>query len=41
MRRELAEAEARDLAAGRDFVLDDNVSPSALISLGMDLEMAQ
>jgi hypothetical protein len=38
---ELAEAEAQDLAAGRDFLLDENVSPSALISLGIDLEMAQ
>ena len=27
--------------AGRDFVLDENVSPSSLISLGIDLEMVQ
>jgi hypothetical protein len=37
----LAEVEAQDLAAGKDFVLDDNVSPSMLISLGMDLEIEQ
>jgi hypothetical protein len=37
----LAEVEARDLATGKDFALDDNVSPSMLISLGMDLEMEQ
>jgi hypothetical protein len=41
IRRKLAEAEAQDLEAGRNFVLDENVSPSTLISLGIDLEMAQ
>jgi hypothetical protein len=39
--RELAEAEARDLAAGKNFALDENISPSTLISLGMDLEIEQ
>jgi hypothetical protein len=39
--RELAEAEAWDLAAGKNFALDENVSPSTLISLGMDLEIEQ
>ncbi|KAF8888032.1 hypothetical protein BD779DRAFT_1611372 [Infundibulicybe gibba] len=37
-RRELSEAEARDLEAGKDISLDENVSPSVLISVGMDLE---
>ena len=41
IRRKLAEAEARDLAAGRNFVLDENVFPSSLISLGIDLEVVQ
>ncbi|KAF8873302.1 hypothetical protein BD779DRAFT_1679267 [Infundibulicybe gibba] len=38
VRRELSEAEARDLATGKDVSLDENVSPSVLISAGMDLE---
>jgi hypothetical protein len=37
----LAEDEARDIAAGRDFSLDDKVSPSILIGAGMDLEAEQ
>ncbi|KAF8885532.1 hypothetical protein BD779DRAFT_1673697 [Infundibulicybe gibba] len=40
-RRELSEAEARDLEAGKDISLDENVSPSVLISVGMDLETEQ
>ena len=39
--RQLSEAEARDLAARQDFSLDKNMSPSALISSGIDLEGAQ
>jgi hypothetical protein len=41
IRRQLAEAEARDIAEGRDFALDDKVSPSILISSGIDLESEQ
>lgn len=40
-RRELSEAEARDLATGNDISLDENVSPSVLISAGIDLESEQ
>ncbi|KAF9461409.1 hypothetical protein BDZ94DRAFT_1221539 [Collybia nuda] len=39
--RELAEAEALDLATGKDFTLDANVSPSVFISSGLDLEAEQ
>lgn len=41
VRRQLAEIEARELAAGRDFALDESVSPSVLISSGIDLEAEQ
>ena len=41
VRRQLAEEEAKDLAAGKDFTLDDRVSPSVLISTGLDLEAEQ
>ncbi|KAF8867909.1 hypothetical protein BD779DRAFT_1463136, partial [Infundibulicybe gibba] len=41
VRRELSEAEARDLATGNDASLDENVSPSVLISAGIDLEAEQ
>ena len=41
VRRKLAEAEANDLAAGKDFSLDANISPAILIALGMDLEAEQ
>jgi hypothetical protein len=37
----LAEEEAKDLATGKDFTLDDRVSPSILIALGLDLEAEQ
>jgi hypothetical protein len=37
----LAEQEARDLEAGRDFSLDENMSPAVLISAGLDLEAEQ
>ncbi|KAF8875708.1 hypothetical protein BD779DRAFT_1613396 [Infundibulicybe gibba] len=40
-RRELSEAEARDLIVGKDVSLDENMSPSVLISSGMDLEAEQ
>ena len=41
VRRQLAEDEAKDLAAGKDFTLDDKVSPSVLIATGLDLEAEQ
>lgn len=41
VRRELAEAEALDLATGKDFTLDTDVSPSVLVSSGLDLEAEQ
>jgi hypothetical protein len=41
VRRQLAEDEAKDLAAGKDFTLDDKVSPSVLIAAGLDLEAEQ
>ncbi|KAF9467072.1 hypothetical protein BDZ94DRAFT_1329986 [Collybia nuda] len=41
VRRDLAEAEARDLASGKDFTLDNNISPSVFISSGLDLEAEQ
>ena len=41
VRRQLAEEEAKDLAAGKDFTLDDKVSPSVLIAAGLDLEAEQ
>jgi hypothetical protein len=41
VQRELAEDEACDIAEGRDFALDDKVSPSILIASGIDLEAEQ
>jgi hypothetical protein len=41
VRRQLAEDEAKDLAAGKDFTLDNKVSPSVLIAAGLDLEAEQ
>lgn len=41
IRREMAESEAQDLAAGREFTLDIDVTPSVLISTGIDLESQQ
>ncbi|KAF9048976.1 hypothetical protein BJ165DRAFT_1464001 [Panaeolus papilionaceus] len=41
VRRQLAEAEALDLAAGIKKSLDEEVSPSVLISRGIDLEAEQ
>ncbi|KAF8166405.1 hypothetical protein BJ912DRAFT_1025886 [Pholiota molesta] len=38
VRRQLAEDERRLLEQGRDFSLDDRVTPSVLISMGIDLE---
>ena len=41
VRRQLAEDEAKDLASGKNFTLDDTVSPSVLIAAGLDLEAEQ
>jgi hypothetical protein len=41
VRRQLAEEEAKNLASGKDFTLDDKVSPSVLIAAGLDLEAEQ
>jgi hypothetical protein len=38
IRRSLLDAETRDLAAGNDFTLDADISPTSLIALGLDLE---
>ncbi|KAG6886595.1 hypothetical protein C0992_003230 [Termitomyces sp. T32_za158] len=38
VRRRLAEAEADDIASRKDLALDVNVTPSVLISAGLDLE---
>jgi hypothetical protein len=35
------DAETRDLAAGNDFTLDADISPTTLIALGLDLEAEQ
>ena len=37
----LVDAETRDLAAGNDFTLDADISPTTLIALGWDLEAEQ
>ena len=39
--RQLAEDEAQQLKAGRDMSLDDTVTPSVLIILGITLENEQ
>ncbi|KAF8190101.1 hypothetical protein BJ912DRAFT_850370 [Pholiota molesta] len=39
--KQLAEDEARDLELSRNMSLDDNVTPSVLISIGIDLEAEQ
>ena len=39
--RQLAEDEVKELAAGKDFTLDDKVSPSVLIATVLDLEAEQ
>ncbi|KAF9471567.1 hypothetical protein BDN70DRAFT_909334 [Pholiota conissans] len=39
--KQLAEDEARDLEMSNDMSLDDSVTPSVLISLGIDLESEQ
>ncbi|KAG6884960.1 hypothetical protein C0992_005568, partial [Termitomyces sp. T32_za158] len=41
MRRRLAEAEANDIASGKDLALDVNITPSVLISTGLDLKAKQ
>lgn len=41
VRRQLAEEEERALAAGIDVALSDEVSPSSLIAMGIDLEGEQ
>jgi hypothetical protein len=41
VRRQLAEEEERALAAGVDVALSDEVSPSSLIAMGIDLEGEQ
>lgn len=41
IRLQLAEDEARDLEAGRDFTLDENMTPTVLLSAGLDLEAEQ
>lgn len=38
VRRELSEQEGKLLAAGQDFSLDVEVSPSLFIAAGIDLE---
>jgi hypothetical protein len=38
---QLSEAEATELAEGRDIALDDVVSPSVLIAMGIDIEAEQ
>ncbi|KAF8804837.1 hypothetical protein BYT27DRAFT_7225178 [Phlegmacium glaucopus] len=38
---QLAEEEVKDLAAGKDFTLNNKVSPSVLIATGLDLEAEQ
>ncbi|KAG6905944.1 hypothetical protein DXG01_016756 [Tephrocybe rancida] len=40
-RHRMAEAEAADIRAGKDVMLDVNVTPSVLISTGLDLEAEQ
>lgn len=37
----MAEDELQRLKSGRDFSLDTNVTPSVLISTGLDLEIEQ
>lgn len=39
--RQLAEDERRQLEEGRDFSLDETVTPSVLISTGISLEAEQ
>jgi hypothetical protein len=41
IRHQLAVDEAHDISEGRDFALDDKVSPSILIASGIDLEAEQ
>jgi hypothetical protein len=41
VRRELSEQEGQLLAAGQDFSLDNEVSPSSFITIGIDLEAEQ
>lgn len=41
VRRELAQAEAEALAAGRDFALVPNMSPLQFMIRGLDLEAEQ
>ena len=41
VRRKLADDERHELEAGRDISLDNEVTPSVLISAGIDLEIEQ
>ena len=41
VRRELAEQEAKLLAAGQDYTQDASVSPSVFISSGLEIEAEQ
>lgn len=41
VRKELAEAEAKAIAEKKDFSLSSDISPSVLISRGIDLESEQ
>lgn len=41
VRRELAEQEAKLLAAGQDYAQDHGVSPSIFISTGLEIETEQ
>jgi hypothetical protein len=41
MRRELTEQEAKLLVAGQDFSLDNEVSPSSFMAIGIDIEAEQ
>lgn len=39
--KQLAEDEARDIENAKDMTLDDKVTPTVLISVGLDLEEEQ
>lgn len=41
IRRQLAEAEKKEIESNRDLSLDPNITPLQLISTGIDLEAEQ
>lgn len=41
VRRELSEQEGRLLAAGQDFSVDAEVSPSSFVAIGIGIEAEQ